>query len=65
MSENDMVMSSAAEKFSSLASRFATIFCTVGSKFVVFDHTKIAFLQTLIVTEADRIQSALSDLSQR
>ncbi len=44
MSEKRMVIISSAEKCSSLASRFAAIFNTAGSKFVVLHQAKIAGL---------------------
>lgn len=64
MSENDMVMSSAAAKFSSLASRFATIFCTVGSKFVVLHQAKVGSLQTAVVLQRHPLQILWTDFGQ-
>jgi len=51
MSWYAMVMISLAEKFSSLASRFAAAFCRAGSKFVVLHQAKIAALQAAIVLQ--------------
>lgn len=49
MSLNDMLMISAAEKFSSLANRFAAAFCPLGSNLVVLHQAKIPGLQAAIV----------------
>lgn len=64
MSANDMAMISAAEKFSSLASRFAAIFWTAGSKLVVAHQAKIAGLQAGVVLEGQALQVLYADLGE-
>ena len=64
MSLNDMVMISAAEKFSSLASRLAAALCTVGSNLVVLHQTKIPGLQAAVVLQGKPFQILDTHLGQ-